>query len=390
MIDVSAIQSALAEAHLGGWLFYDHHHRDPLAYRILQFGEPRMASRRWYYFIPASGEPQRLVHRIESTMLDALPGARHVYSSWAEQTDRLRAILGGVTRVAMQYSPQCAIPLISNVDAGTVELIRGLGVEVVSSADLVQQFEARWSAAQLEGHLEAGRRVDQVLRDAFALISSRLDGTAAIREYDVQQFIRRRFTESGMVTDHGPIVGVNANAANPHYEPTAEQSAPIQKGDLVLIDLWAKLNQPDSVYYDITWTGYCGPAVPDEIQNVFTIVTGARDAAVAAVKGAVAAGRILHGYQVDDAARNHIRAAGFGEKFVHRTGHSIGTEVHGAGANMDNLETHDDRRVMPWTCFSVEPGVYLDRFGIRSEVNVFVGEGEARVTGAVQDRLVLL
>jgi Xaa-Pro aminopeptidase len=294
-------------------------------------------------------------------------------------------MLAGARRVAMQYSPQCAIPYVSMVDAGTVELVRGMGVEVVTSADLIQVFEARWTPAQLESHLEAGRRVDGVLREAFRMIGARYTG--GVSEMEVKDFIREGFRNADLFTDHGPIVGVNANASNPHYEPTAEAHAPIRAGDLVLIDLWAKLNAPGSTYYDITWTGVCGEP-SEEQRKVFEVVRGARDRGVERVQRAAESGAVLRGFEVDDAVRAHIQSQGYGPYFVHRTGHSIGEDVHGSGANMDNLETHDERLVAPWTCFSIEPGVYLPSFGIRSEVNVFVGDAEARVTGAVQTELV--
>jgi len=389
-MQIDLIQRALREQGLDGWLFFDHHERDPLAYRILGFKPCRHVTRRWYYFIPAQGEPRKLVHRIESSMLDPLPGARQVYSSWQEQVSGVAALLAGCRRVAMQYSPQCAIVYVSMVDAGTVELVRSTGVEVVSSADLIQYFEARWDQAKLDSHLDAGRRVDEVRSRAFELIRQRHASGGNITEYEVQQFIRDEFRHRGLYTDHGPIVAVNANASNPHYEPTAEVHQPVRRGDVVLIDLWAKLDQPGSVYYDITWTGYCGDRVPDPVQRVFEVVRGARDRAAALVTEASTAGRTLRGFEVDDAARGYIREAGFGQYFIHRTGHSIGEEVHGAGANMDNLESHDDRTIIPWTCFSVEPGIYLAEFGIRSEVNVFVSEGHARTTGPVQRELVLM
>jgi Xaa-Pro aminopeptidase len=291
----------------------------------------------------------------------------------------------------MQYSPECAVPYVSMVDAGTVELVRACGVEPVTSADLVQIFEARWSAAQLESHVEAGRRVDEVRRAAFNEISARLGRGDAVTEYDIKGFILESFTRAGLETDHGPIVGVNANASNPHYEPTSETFLPIRSGDQVLIDLWAKLAAPaDAVYYDITWTGFAGQQVPSEIENIFQIVTGARDAAIDRVQKAVSSNEPLAGFQVDDAARSFIRDKGYADYFVHRTGHSIGRDVHGAGANMDNLETHDTRRLIPHTCFSIEPGVYLPAFGIRSEVNMYVAETEAFVTGEIQRRLVLM
>jgi Xaa-Pro aminopeptidase len=276
------------------------------------------------------------------------------------------------------------------VDAGTVELVRGLGVEVESSAELIQHFEARWTPAGLESHLEAGRRVDRVRANAFDLIRERTRNGLAVQEVEVKQFVLDGFARAGLFTDHGPIVGVNANASNPHYEPTREISSPIRSGDFVLLDMWAKLDQPDSIYYDITWTGYCGDRPGEEIERVFEVVRDARDAAVRRVLEAVAAAVELRGFEVDDVARGYIESRGFGSCFVHRTGHSIGQEVHGNGANMDNLETHDVRRVSPWTGFSVEPGIYLPDFGVRSEVNVFVGDGEARVTGEIQRALVIL
>jgi Xaa-Pro aminopeptidase len=388
--NLEAIQNAIREQRVDGWLFYDHHYRDPLAYRILSLHPPGIVSRRWYYFIPSVGEPRGLVHRIESHHLEELPGSCEAYSSWDEQTRGIQKILGGARRVAMQWSPNCAIPLVSLVDGGTIDLIRSLGVEVVSSADLIQSFEARWNRGQLDSHLEAGKRVDAALREAFRLIGDRLRSKCEINEWGVTEFLRGRFEESGMLTDHGPDCAVNANASNPHYEPKPDASATIREGDVVLIDLWAKLKAPGSVYYDITWMGYCGAQPPSAVENVFTVVRDARDAAVKRVKSAVEAGKPIRGFEVDDAARGLIREKGFEQYFIHRTGHSIGEDVHGAGANMDNLETHDDRRIIPGTCFSVEPGIYLPEFGVRSEVNVFVAEDSASVTGAVQDRLVLL
>lgn len=389
-MDIEAIRRAVAEEGVDGWLFFDHHSRDPYAYRVLGLDPARMATRRWYYLIPAQGEPRGLVNRIEPFMLDALPGRKEKYSSWAEHFDGLKRLVAGCRRVAMQYSPECTIFYVSMVDAGTVELVRKAGVEVASSANLIQQFEARWTAANLERHLEAGRKVDEVRRAAFERVGEALRAGAPITEFAVKQFIREGFGEAGLVTDHGPIVAVNDNASNPHYEPEAEGAREIRRGDCLLIDMWAKMDAPDAVYYDITWTGYCGPQAPAEVENVFAIVREARERASRFVIDGVRAGRTLRGFEVDDAARSYIRERGFGEAFFHRTGHSIGADVHGAGANMDNFEVHDERRIVPWTCFSVEPGIYLEKFGIRSEVNVFVGEGEARVTGEEQERLVLL
>ena len=387
---IKEIQEALRQEGLDGWLFFDHHFRDDLAYRVLQFRAPRTPTRRWYYLIPAQGEPQRLVHAIEAGMLDPLPGAKHTYSSWSSQVDGLKAILRGCHRIAMQYSPNCVIPYVSMVDGGTLELVRSTGVEVATSANLIQLFEARWTAEQLEMHLEAGRRVDRVRAASFQKIAAALATGDAIDEWQINRFINEGFTKAGLLTDHGPIVAVNANMSNPHYEPTAECSQPIRKNDAVLIDMWAKLDKPGAVYYDITWTGYCGSAPPAEIQNVFEVVTGARDRAIHRVKTAVSGKEKLYGFDVDDACRGHIKEKGLAEYFVHRTGHSIGEDVHGTGANMDNLETHDERRVIAGTCFSIEPGVYLPEFGIRSEVNMYVGETEAIVTGEIQRQLVAI
>jgi Xaa-Pro aminopeptidase len=378
----------LRESGLDGWLFFDHHRRDPLAYRILRIAGDAQVSRRWYYFVPAHGEPRKLVHRIESGALDSVPGQTESYSSWSDQQNKLNNILSGCSRVAMQYSPNCAIPYVSLVDAGTLELVQRAGVQVVSSADLIQQFEARWKEDQLKLHLQAGELVDEARREAFELIGERLRSGTPVSEYEIQQFIRSRFVKSGLFTDHGPIVAVNANASDPHYEPSDKHTTHIHEGDVVLIDLWAKLAKPDAVYYDVTWTGYCGENVPNSVQNVFEIVRDARKKACGYAVQKTASREPFAGYEVDDVARGYITAKGYGEFFFHRTGHSIGTEVHGSGANMDNLESHDERRVIADTCFSVEPGIYLPEFGIRSEVNVYVGDGYARVTGEEQEELV--
>ncbi len=387
---VDAIQAALREEGLDGWLFFDHHKRDPLGYRVLQFTPGSMVTRRWFYFIPASGEPRGLVHKIEAETLKALPGRHDLYASWTELTAGLGRILGGAKKVAMQFSPDCAIPYVAMVDAGTVDLVRGLGVQVASSANLIQYFESRWNAEELEAHLEAGRRVDRVRREAFERVSDKVRASERVTEWEMQQFILTRFREEGLFTDHGPDIAVNANASNPHYEPKQDASSEIRAGDLVLMDMWAKLDRPNGVYYDITWVGFCGREVPAEIDKVFGVVREARDRAVACVTQAAAEKKTLRGFEVDDAARSHVRNAGYGEYFFHRTGHSIGSEVHGTGANMDNLETHDERKVIPWTCFSIEPGIYLPKFGIRSELNMFVGDDHARVTGEVQEKMLLL
>lgn len=392
-MDLEAIQAALREAGMDGWLFHDFLGRDPLSYRILGLPEGH-AKRRWYYYVPASGEPRRLVHAVEAARLDALPGAKIVYRSWQELHAAIRDMMRDVRRVAMQYSPLNHIPYVSTVDAGTVELVRNSGVEVVSSADLVQQFEAVVSAAAFETHEEAGRRIHRVLRETFDETAVRVRKGEVWTEYDAQQAILRRFRLEGLTSDgDGPIVAVRGHAADPHYEPTADRAVPIHRGDTLLVDLWARLDQPGAIYYDITWCAFVGSIAPDLYERLFRIASGARDAAVAFVRETLAAGRPLHGYEVDKVCRGHIEAAGYGEAFVHRTGHSIGTAVHGNGVNIDNLETQDLRRIVPGCLFSVEPGIYLPErdVGVRTEIDVYVNEAcEAVVSGPIQQALVLL
>ena len=386
-MEFDAIQSELRNANLDGWLFYDHHHRDPIAYRVLKIA-PSICTRRWYCLIPAMGDPLRLCHRIERGNLDGVPGALHLYSSWTEQRERLKRMLDGKRRIAMQYSPLNDIPYVGLVDAGTIELVRSFGVEVVSSADLVQLFEARWSETALASHLEAGKAVHAAIKGAFAAIRDAVRAGRTATEYEVQREMMRIFAAHGVETDEPPIVAVNANSANPHYDPTKDSALPIREGDFVLLDVWAKPSKHGGVYFDVTWTGFAGEKVPACYTEIFNIVREARDSAVNLVKSSMQQGTPLYGYQVDDAARSVIERAGYGDKFVHRTGHSIGEDVHGNGANMDNLETHDSRQVVPHTCFSVEPGIYLDDFGVRSEVNVYVEEHNARVTGEIQQEVV--
>lgn len=387
---IAEIQAALRAEGLDAWLFFDHHLRDPLAYRVLQFEPAQSVSRRWYYIVPAEGEPRGLAHKIEPEVLRDLPGDIRHYAGWKKQSEMLAWLVGDCRRVAMQYSPRCAVPYISNVDAGTVELIRETGAEILSSANLIQVFEARWTQEQYASHKKAQKLVDEIRHIAFQGVAEALRVGNVPHEYEIQQFILERFQVKGLVTGHGPIVAANANASNPHYEPCRDRMVEIHEGDLLLIDLWAKLNEPGSVYYDITWTGYCGRTAPDEMKNVFGVVAGGRDAAIDLVQKAATAGTSLRGFEVDDAARGYIAAAGFGDQFFHRTGHSIGEEVHGNGANMDNYETHDERRLIPGTCFSIEPGIYLEHFGIRSEVNLYRAENSAEVTGEKQERLLEL
>jgi len=386
-MDLNGIQAALRESNIDGWLFYDHHRRDPIAYRVLKIA-PVMCTRRWYYLIPAEGEPSKLVHRIEKGNLAGLPGVEYQYSSWPEQRECLGKIVEGKKRVAMQYSALNDIPYVGLVDAGTVELVKGFGVEVVSSADLVQSFEARWSDEQLALHLSAGKVVHAAVAAAFTMIREAMRAGRTIGEYDVQQEMVRLFETNEVTTDEAPNVSVNRNSANPHYSPTRESSLAIQAGDFVLLDVWGKMKAPGAVYFDITWTGFVGEEVPSRYAEIFEVVREARDLTVNFVKQAMRHGRVVHGYEVDDVARGIVTRPGYGQYFVHRTGHSIGEDVHGNGANMDNFETHDTRKIIPRTCFSVEPGIYLAEFGVRSEVNVYVEEHDAWVTGEMQQAVV--
>ena len=388
-MDLSAIQSALRERNIDAWLFYDHHHRDPIAYRVLGLLEQMMVTRRWFYLIPAQGEPIKLVHKIEAGHLDSLPGSKRQYSGWQELFDSLKSILGPYRDIAMQYSPNNIVFTISLVDGGTIDLLRGLGKNVVSSADLVAQFEATWSEEQIKTHFAARDSIDAITAAAFKEIGRRVrnDGTT---EYEIQQWFMEAFRRENLVTDDPPIVAVNANAGNPHYEPRADHPVPIRSGDLVLIDVWGKKNTPGAVYYDITWVGFVGKAATGRMHQVFEVVRDARDAGVKTVVDAVNAGRRIVGWEVDRATRNHIKQNGFGEYFIHRTGHSIGTQVHSNGANMDDLEIHDERQILPNSCFSIEPGIYLPEFGVRSEVNVLVRPKSAEVTGNIQREIVTI
>jgi Xaa-Pro dipeptidase len=389
MPNIEAIQRALQKQKLDGWLFYDILHRDPIAYRVLGLDQA-MAKRRWFYMIPVKGKPRKLVHRIEAAALDSLPGEKMLYAAAEELEKNLKKLVGGAKKVAMQYSPKNLIPYISLVDAGTVELIRAEGCKVVSSADLVQEFEAAWTPEQLASHRAAGAEIDRITQAAFAEAARRARAGEAFTEYDLQQWILGQFRANGVTTDAPPIVAVGSHAGDPHYEPRERNSSPVRKGDLLLLDIWGKTLAPNSVYYDITWTGYLGARVPQKYAKIFFIVRDARDAAVDFVRENVQAGRAIEGWQVDRAAREVIRKAGYAKYFVHRTGHNIGQEVHGTGANMDGLETLDVRRIIPRTCFSIEPGIYLPEFGVRSEVNMYVEEGRADVTGAVQTEILKL
>jgi Xaa-Pro dipeptidase len=391
-MDLDSIQSTLRDAGLDGWLLYDFRGLNPIARRIVGFDARQSATRRWFYLIPARGEPTGIVHAIERQSLGGAPGRRVVYRSWRELESDLAACLSGMKRVAMEYSPRAAIPYVSRVDAGTVEMIRAMGPEVVTSADLVQQFEARWAPEQKTLHDLAARDTLLAKDEAFALVRERLRAGTRVTESEVQAFIQSRFDARGLVTDHPCIVAVNDHASDPHFETAAgPNDREIQSGDLLLIDLWAKVaNDERAVYYDATWMAYCGTSVPARMQEVWEAVRGARDAAVEFVERAAAERRVVKGADVDDVSRGYIEERGFGPYFLHRTGHSIGVEVHGNGVNIDNLETRDERTLIPGVCFSIEPGIYLPEFGVRSEIDMYMDEGRAYVTGDIQRALVLL
>ena len=390
-LDVAAIQQVLTREGLDGWLLYDFHGSNPIAARLagLMSGA-HMTTRRWYYLIPKSGAPRGLVHAIERHNLDALPGDKHVYAGREQLESGLDALLTGTRRVAMEYSPANAIPYLSRVDAGTVEAIRARGVEIVSSGDLVQQFEATWSEAQLASHRKASESLYRIKDRAFEWASSRLKNGTAATEYDLQGQMMTWFADEGLVTDSAPVVAVRGNAGNPHYLPTAEQSSAIVADEVLLLDLWGKRTEPGAVFADITWVGFTGRRAPEPLERAFLAAAGARDAAIALVQQAAAGGRELRGWEVDRAARKVLQDAGFGPHILHRTGHSLGETVHGNGVHLDDYETHDDRRILPGTGFTIEPGLYFDTFGVRTEINMFRGEHEATVTGPRQTEIVTL
>ena len=392
-MNLEAMQSALREAGFDGWLFYDHHHRDPIGERILGLDPHAHITRRYYYFVPADGEPRRLVHRIEQGRLDTLPGSKGLYSSWQELHAGLDAMLRDSEKIAMQYSPNNAIMYVSMTDAGTVEFLRSLGKQIVSSADLVSQFEAVLTAEQVASHTVAQKAIDAILEEAWKKIGRTLHPAkgepGTLTEFEMVEWLSNCMRNEGLVWENGPNVSVNQNASDSHYEPTKDKCSPIRKGDFLLIDIWGKQeDKPDAIFYDITWTGVIGREPTEREQQVFTTVRDARDAAIQVVEAAFAANRPIRGFEADDAARAVIRNAGFGDWFTHRTGHNIAVEIHGPGAHLDNLETHDERLLLPNTCFSVEPGIYLPEFGVRSEIDMITAPGKAWVTGKIQRELV--
>lgn len=389
MFDLASIQKSLREFGVDGWLLYDFRGSNLPARRILDLESRAPGSRRFFYMIPADGEPRKLVHAIETRALDHLPGTKTIYSAWQTLEAAIASMVSGTGRLAMEYAPNLSNPYVSKVDAGTIEFVRGLGVEVVPSGDLVQLFEATWDDHQWSLHRQAEKYTTTAFDLAWRLIADRTRGGGSIRETEVQAAILEHFKQHGLTTYSPPNVSTNAHSGDPHYEPKPGEDSTIRAGDFVLIDLWAKVDEPRAVYSDLTRVGFVGASVPEKYEAIFAVVAAARDAAIACVKGAYAADRPLRGYEVDDAARRIIADAGYGEYYIHRTGHNIGQEVHGNGANMDDLETRDERLVMRRTCFSVEPGIYFPEFGVRSEVNVFVDDsGQVHVTGGLQPRVV--
>jgi Xaa-Pro dipeptidase len=390
-LSIPAVQRALKEDGLDGWLLYDFRGSNPIARRLTGLDtSAKMTTRRWYYVIPAVGEPQKLVHAIEAHNLDHLPGAITIYSQREKLASGLRQVLVGLKRVAMEYSPGNAIPYVSRVDAGTVEAVRQLGVEVASSGDLIQRFEAIWSPEAYKTHVAASERLYRIKDRAFDLIRRARSTGQALTEYSVQQAMVQWFDEEGLISDAPPVVAAQENAGNPHYVPDPDKYRHIRNDEVVLLDLWGKLPSPGAVFADISWVGFTAQHVPDRYARAFEAARQGRDAAVALVKGAAAAGRELRGFEVDRTCRDVIEQAGFGTDFIHRTGHSLGTEVHGNGVHMDDYETHDERRLIPGTGFTIEPGVYTTEFGVRTEVNMFIGEREATVTGPSQTEFVLV
>ncbi len=390
-LDVAAVQGALRAEGLDGWLWYDFHGSNPIAQRLAGLGGTgHMTTRRWFYLVPATGEPRALVHAIERHNLDALPGSKTTYAGRAELDAALRELLAGLRRVAMEYSPLNAIPYLSRVDAGTVEAVRALGVEVVSSGDLVQQFEAVWDAKAIQTHRVASDALYRVKDRAFAAIRERVRGGAPVTEFEVQQLMAGWFVEEGLVSDSAPVVAAQEHAGDPHYLPPPIGSRPIRVDELVLLDLWGKRDEPGAVFADITWVAFTGVTVPTEMARAFGAIARARDAAAGLAQLAVRAGDPIRGFELDRAARQVLEREGYGRHILHRTGHSLGEAVHGNGAHLDDYETHDDRRLVPGSAFTIEPGLYFPTFGVRTEIDMVWYDGEARITGPVQDVIVSL
>jgi Xaa-Pro dipeptidase len=384
-LDIGAVQKALQTDGLDAWLLYDFHGSNPVSYRLAGMGGAgHLATRRWFYLIPQSGEPQALVHAIERYNLDRLPGTKTVYAGREQLQAGLAKLLGGLKRVAMEYSPNCAIPYVSRVDAGTIELVRSLGVDVVSSGDLIQQFEARWNEAAIATHRAASDKLYRIKDQAFEEVARRLKDGIATTEYDIQQKMVGWFKDEGLIADSAPCVSAQENAGNPHYLATAADHRVIRRDELVLLDLWGKLERAESVYADITWIGFTGPNVPERMSKAFEAICGARDAAVTTVQDAARAGREVRGFEADKAARQVLIDAGYEAAILHRTGHSLGENVHGNGAHLDDYETHDERRLLPGSGFTIEPGLYFKDFGVRTEINMVWTADGPEVTGPRQ------
>jgi Xaa-Pro dipeptidase len=389
MIILKEIQKALAEESLDGWLLYDFRGSNIIARHIVKLGD-KLATRRWFYLIPANGNPTKIVHAIEAETLDHLPGEKFIFRSWQDLHRVLSETLTGKQTIAMEYSAENDIPYIAMVDSGTIELVRKTGIRVVSSGDLVQLFEARWDEEQTKSHFEAVKRVDDTKNEGFRFISENMREAKAITEHDVQQFMWELFEKKNLTADHPAIVAVNANASNPHYSPERNHSALIREGDLVLIDIWGKLKEPGAIYGDITWMGYVGKEVPAKQQEIFDIVKGAQQNAFRLISDNYKKGKSTYGWEADQAARDYISERGYGDYYLHRTGHNIGQEVHGNGAHLDNLETRDLRKLIPQTGFSIEPGIYLPQFGVRSEIDVFIGDEGPVITSSEQTEILKL
>lgn len=385
------VQQFMKDQRLDAWLVYDFRNNNPVIARIV--GAKLHLTRRVFWLLPQAGEPKLLCHTIDETNFKKVGIEPVTYPDWRGMQAAVAKLLDGRRRVAMEYSPGGALPTAGIADAGTVEFIRSLGVEVASSADLVQLYAAAWGERGLASQKDASAHCERIMKAAFAFIGQKL-AAGQTNEREVQKFIEDEFAKAGLVTDSSPIVGVNAHAGDPHYAPDEKTHAPIKKGDWVLIDLWAKRPGDDTVYGDITWTGYCGKDVPAEHRKVFDTVKAARNASVAAAQQAWKAGEAIEGWKLDEAARKVIIDAGYEKAIKHRTGHSLspGTAgAHGIGMNLDNIETHDTRRMMPGTGFTVEPGIYLPTFGVRNEINLYVDEKQGPVvTSCSQEEIVLI